>query len=150
MATREQLAQQVYTIIIGDGGDKEKFDSENAITLKLLNEDSAEYQATHELVNAKLRERAAAMGMEVMTPDSPRWDEFCNALSQTLYISETEWRCDGDIHQAGALVHAYAKYIMAEMGNIDIPASLAFFRSRGGFCDCEILFNVDRDRQEAS
>lgn len=35
-----------------------------------------------------------------------------------------------------------AERIMAAMGGIDIPASVAFFRSRGGFCDCEILLNI--------
>jgi hypothetical protein len=40
-------------------------------------------------------------------------------------------------------VHRYSKQVMNEMGNIDIPASLAFFKDHGGFCDCEILFNVD-------
>ena len=51
-----------------------------------------------------------------------------------------EW-CDGD---AGANVHRYAKAAMAAMGGIDIEATLAFFESRGGYCDCEILLNVER------
>jgi hypothetical protein len=32
---------------------------------------------------------------------------------------------------------------MTEMGNVDIPASIAFFEEHGGYCDCEILLNVD-------
>jgi hypothetical protein len=33
---------------------------------------------------------------EVLTTDSPRWFMFARDLSEALYISETEWRCDGD------------------------------------------------------
>jgi hypothetical protein len=32
---------------------------------------------------------------------------------------------------------------MERMGDIDIPASLEFFKAHGGCCDCEILMNVD-------
>ena len=50
------------------------------------------------------------------------------------------WGCDGD---AEPNVHHHAKRIMAEMGDIDIPASLASIKNAGGYCDCEILLNVD-------
>jgi hypothetical protein len=33
---------------------------------------------------------------------------------------------------------------MAKMGGINIAGSLAFFASKGGHCDCEILLNIDR------
>jgi len=75
---------------------------------------------------------------EAMIPESPRWDEFANALEAAL----DKWGCDGD---AGPNVHRRAKRIMAEMGNIDIPASLAFIKDASGYCDCEILLNVDPD-----
>ena len=79
---------------------------------------------------------------EVLTTESTRWREFADALSEkALYISEKQWRCDGD---RGPNVYRYAKQVMLQMGEIDIPGSTAFFRSRGGHCDCEILFNVDR------
>ena len=32
---------------------------------------------------------------------------------------------------------------MAEMGDINIEATLAYFEDHGGYCDCEILMNVD-------
>jgi hypothetical protein len=86
--------------------------------------------------------------MEVLTPKSPRWSVFADTLSQTLIISATTWRCDGD---QGPNVHRYAKQIMGEMGNIDIPASVAGLKHLGGYCDCEILLNVDPDdRSEVS
>jgi hypothetical protein len=33
--------------------------------------------------------------------------------------------------------------IMTEMGDVDIPASIAYFQENGGYRDCEIGFNVD-------
>jgi hypothetical protein len=32
---------------------------------------------------------------------------------------------------------------MQRMGGVDVRKSLAFFRANGGWCDCEIIFNVD-------
>jgi hypothetical protein len=86
---------------------------------------------------------------ETLTPESARWDEFCDALADTITISSDPhtWRCDGDQGQnkdKPELVHRYAKEIMAKMGNVDVEASLKFFEEHGGYCDCEILFNVDR------
>jgi hypothetical protein len=34
---------------------------------------------------------------------------------------------------------------MKTMGGIDIVASLDYFARHGGYCDCEILMNVDVD-----
>jgi hypothetical protein len=81
---------------------------------------------------------------EVLTTDSPRWNEFAGLLNEAIYISDTEWRCDGD-GGWGPNPHRfrYAKRVMEAMGGIDIPASLAFFKDHGGGCDCEILANVD-------
>jgi hypothetical protein len=55
------------------------------------------------------------------------------------------WLCDGDGSGASdpAKVHRHAKHVMAQMGGVDIPASLAYFGEHGGHCDCEILWNVD-------
>jgi hypothetical protein len=50
------------------------------------------------------------------------------------------WHCDGD---RGPNAYRYAKQVMIAMGSIDIPASIEFFQEHGGFCDCEILLNVD-------
>ena len=62
--------------------------------------------------------------MEILTPKSPRWDEFADRLYAVIDV------CGGN--------HQYAKQVMVEMGNVDIPGSLAFFEDHGGYCDCEI------------
>jgi hypothetical protein len=84
---------------------------------------------------------------EIMTPRSPRWEEFkerlagpegCNFREEEPGNPEsTTWRCSGGNR-------TFAKAILKEMGGIDVEASLKFFEENGGFCDCEIFFNVDR------
>ena len=66
--------------------------------------------------------------MNIMTTENPRWDEFAETLSRVAQ------HCHHD--------HELAEQILAAMGGIDIPASLNYFRDRGGFCDCEICFNI--------
>ena len=85
----------------------------------------------------------------IMTPQNPRWPEFYDRLGNALYVDDEHWRCDGDGtgESDPKLVHRYAKQVMAEMGNVDVEGSLAFFREHGGCCDCEILFNIAPEAQ---
>jgi hypothetical protein len=77
---------------------------------------------------------------EILTPGSPRWEQFLDALDAML----GEKGCDGD--GMGdfnpAHIHRHAKTVMRSMGNVDIAGSLAYFEAHGGYCDCEILLNV--------
>jgi hypothetical protein len=70
---------------------------------------------------------------EVLTTKNLRWYEFTKALEAAV----SKWSCQHD--------HYQAERIMTEMGGIDIEASIAYFEAHGGYCDCEILFNVDRE-----
>jgi hypothetical protein len=72
--------------------------------------------------------------IEVLTTDSLRWNEFTEALGQIVFPGENILNCNHD--------HRHAKQVMSEMGGVDIPASIEYFEEHGGFCDCEILFNV--------
>ena len=73
-----------------------------------------------------------------MNRDHPRWGEFIERLAGRCDIQEDGFarNCLGGRDKSKAIA------IMESMGDIDIPASLAFFVRRAGFCDCEILFNV--------
>ena len=80
---------------------------------------------------------------EVMTPQHPRWEEFCERLSgpegcnfkEGATPEKTTWTC------AGGNARPCAVKILKAMG-MDAEKSLAFFSEHGGHCDCEILFNV--------
>jgi hypothetical protein len=66
----------------------------------------------------------------VVTPADPRWDAFAEALSEAV----NKQGCRND--------HRLAEQIMTQMGDVDIPGSIEFFEQHGGYCDCEIMFNV--------
>jgi hypothetical protein len=104
----------------------------------------------HEIDAIDYRERAKALApadrwlfdddgkadttkLEQLTPVHPRWRDFAEQLSKALDCDP----CDHD--------HRRARRVMAEMGGFDIDASLAYFEAHGGYCDCEIMFNVDDD-----
>lgn len=75
----------------------------------------------------------------VMRPGHPLWRSFCTELGgpEFLDFKATGWKCPHTI------ARPYARRILAKHG-ADVEASLNFFSSQGGYCDCEILFNVDR------
>jgi hypothetical protein len=88
------------------------------------------------------------VGTPVMMPRHPRWDEFikrlngpegCNFRRETI---GAKWNCDASTRRP------HARRILKRMGfdDLEILASLAYFSMHGGFCDCEILFNVEGPR----
>jgi hypothetical protein len=81
------------------------------------------------------------MTTEIMTPHSPRWAEFADRLFDLV----NESGCDGDWGD----VHQHAKMVLTTMDGIDIDGSLAFFKEHHGYCDCEILLNVEASTAHA-
>ena len=83
----------------------------------------------------------------VMTTEHPEWDTFCALLSgpEACDFHQDEkgkwaWTCKAGRDKT------FARTILMEWWNdIDVGASLAYFDRHGGHCDCEILFNVDRE-----
>lgn len=71
------------------------------------------------------------MKLEIITKESPRWAEFIKALDGKL----VRWSCLGNLDLAAA--------ILVRMPNVDTKGTLAYLRSRGGHCDCEVMMNVD-------
>jgi Protein of unknown function (DUF2695) len=81
-----------------------------------------------------------------MTPEHPRWDEFIDRLAgfEGCDFRESDdgsgaWTCDARDH-----TRPFCRSIMQHMGlsRGAIAASLAYFEEHGGYCDCEVLFNV--------
>jgi hypothetical protein len=85
---------------------------------------------------------------QVMTPDHLRWQEFydrlegpegCNFREKVPGDPTTvKWDCTSKND------HTSARKILAAMGftQDQVDSSCEYFNSCGGFCDCEILFNV--------
>jgi hypothetical protein len=87
--------------------------------------------------------------MNVMMPTHPRWQEFLKRLDgpegcnfRTKGRRET-WRCAG---AESADSYLFSRQIMIAMGLTagEVTASLKYFRKHGGYCDCEVVFNVGR------
>lgn len=90
--------------------------------------------------------------MSALTREHPLWEDFVERLNGPEGcdfrfegpdddISNLRWTCDS---QDDSL--PFSRAIMKDMGFSDdeIDDSLAYFAENGGFCDCEVLFNVDR------
>jgi hypothetical protein len=82
-----------------------------------------------------LRERDDMTTPEVMTPESPRWDQFCGALDEAL----GQLGCGGDNARP---THEVTKRVLTRMGHVDVGASIDFYEQHGGYCDCEVMLNV--------
>ena len=81
---------------------------------------------------------------DVMTTDHLRWREFMDRLEGPegcnfrVVEGKTVWNCATQ----GTDVHKHSRAILESMG-CDVEASLDYFRGHGGYCDCEVIFNVD-------
>jgi hypothetical protein len=89
------------------------------------------------------------MSLGVMTIDHERWQEFRDRLEGPEGCNFHE-ATPGDRESltfdcAAGTDKTHAIAILTAMGATvpEIVASCEYFNSRGGFCDCEILFNVE-------
>ena len=76
-----------------------------------------------------------------MTPTHPRWQEFHDRLEGPEGCNfhevngKVQWDCIAEKERP------HSRRILAAMG-VDVEQSLAYFDQHGGYCDCEVLFNV--------
>ena len=77
---------------------------------------------------------------DILTVDHPRWAEFKDLLEgpEGCHFREeggqTRWTCGNTL--------ALAEKLLRTMSGINAEATLAHFGRHGGYCDCEVLFNV--------
>jgi len=81
----------------------------------------------------------------VLTPQHKEWEKFCELLQgpeggdfKRNSEGKFTWRCKGnnDKTYAQKILKKYFPYI-------DIEKTFEYFERHNGYCDCEILFNVD-------
>ena len=83
--------------------------------------------------------------LEVMTPKHKDWNKFCSLLDGPSGCDfkqdakgKITWSCDN--------AYTHTERILREhYPSVDISATLSYFGEHGGYCDCEILFNVDSE-----
>lgn len=74
--------------------------------------------------------------MKIMNQEHPRWGEFMQKLEQAVTPDgENITGCQHD--------HAHCRRILTEMGGVDIEKTIKSFESHGGYCDCEVILNVE-------
>lgn len=88
-----------------------------------------------------------------MTVNHPKWGDFVDRLSGSEGCNfhrtnphdpkSATWKCWKCSSRPD---FELARPILSKMG-CDVEASIAYFREHGGYCDCEILFNVERSAQ---
>jgi hypothetical protein len=82
-----------------------------------------------------------------IVPGHPLWEEFVERLEGPEGCDfqerdgKTVWRCSGKDDRT------YSRTILAAMGLTPeaVVATLAYFDQHGGYCDCEVLFNVNTE-----
>lgn len=86
----------------------------------------------------------------LMNAEHPDWDEFCVRLEGPEGCNFRQeggdggivWNCGGGTDQTKA--EKILRTMNEEGREIDVEGSLAYYSENGGYCDCEILFNVDQ------
>lgn len=63
----------------------------------------------------------------ILSPEDPRWEDFVEHM-------EVRANCDHTTQ--------HAETFLRKEKDMDVEGTLDYFKSRGGYCDCEILLNV--------
>ena len=82
--------------------------------------------------------------MEAMTPEHPKWEEFIGILEgpEGCNFREVDGTTLWDCAAGNSKEHAHR--ILGDFKPpVDVWNSLRYFDTHGGYCDCEIIFNVD-------
>jgi hypothetical protein len=79
---------------------------------------------------------------DLILPKHPRWLEFVERLAgpEGCNFGERGWTCFGDVRFTRQIL------LQMEMRPGPIEVCLAYFRDHGGYCDCEVIFNVAEAR----
>lgn len=88
------------------------------------------------------------MVKEIMKPSNKRWEEFTRRLEGPegcdFKLKDKNDPMSFTFKCSGGSERPFATAILEKMGNIDIPETMKYFDKHGGYCDCEILLNVER------
>jgi len=79
---------------------------------------------------------------EPLLPRHLRWKKFLERLAgpDACNFQTDSWTCFGDLR--------FSTRILREMGldKQSIDVTTAYFKNHSGYCDCEVIFNVDHPR----
>lgn len=86
------------------------------------------------------------MEKEIMTLAHPLWEQFLEQLEGEQGCNFHE-KIEGDPKSitwtcTSSPDRPFATAILEKISGIDIEKTMQFFDSKGGGCDCEIIFNI--------
>ena len=82
------------------------------------------------------------MESEIMTPEHPRWKEFVKRLEGPEGINRRTVEGKHLFDCPGKFNKPLARKILKAMGVLDIKGTMNYFNEHGGYCDCEIVWNI--------
>jgi hypothetical protein len=68
---------------------------------------------------------------QTMTTGHPMWNRLAESIATLLETQE----CDNTL--------TISRKLLADMRIVDVDSSIAWLQDHAGFCDCEVLLNVD-------
>lgn len=80
------------------------------------------------------------MAKSVLTPDHRYWKALCTRLNEMLIIY-----IEGKPHSKCQHNLRCTTKILKSLPGIDVEETLDLYMELGGFCDCEVLMNVEQD-----
>lgn len=140
-----------HTIVFSGGAKtlKQAVKEKLLLVVKIPVEEMVEDDHAPDLASRTSEPRTNLVSAEsAMSPSHPGWQEFLDRLAgaEGCKFNQTDkadprsvtWDCDSDE------TCPRARAILADMGltRAAVEQSITYFRHHGGFCDCEILFNV--------
>ena len=78
------------------------------------------------------------MKKDILTPTHKYWKALNYRLNQMVYTmveGKPQFNCRHDLSNT--------KRILKSLPNIDVEETLQLYQELGGFCDCEVLMNVE-------
>jgi hypothetical protein len=99
---------------------------------------------------------------EILPRDHPSFEEFIKRLKspEGCNIKEVNYKFVETTHESREIAYRYtwecnatadrpkATAILKTIPDIDVEGTLAYFDEHGGFCDCEVLFNIGNLNQK--
>jgi Protein of unknown function (DUF2695) len=89
-----------------------------------------------------MEQQPAPPACQPILPRHARWNEFLERLAspEACNFHNDQWTCFGDMR--------FTQRILRDMGldEYSIEVSTTYFKDHGGYCDCEVVFNVGPQR----
>ena len=82
------------------------------------------------------------MTAEIMTTAHPEWEKFIELLSGPEGLNGRKGKNGEHIDDCKGGLPIATKILKSHFPNCGVEESLAFFRANGGYCDCEVMWNV--------